>query len=117
MKIIRRGEAPSDSRPNGRTVRTLFQQEFDEPVSSIVFYLCEVPSGKFGAHYQSQSVEFIWFPTGGMIKVNGQVYEMNPWDGVLLEPGDVHGYDGDDCKDILHFAVKMPSVSDKVEVS
>lgn len=117
MKIIRKKDAPHDDRPDGRLVTTLFELELTEPVSSAVFYHCIVPGGKFGAHYHSQSVEFVWFPTGGKIKVNGQAYEMSPWDGVLLEPGDVHEYDGDDCEDILHFAVKMPSVPDKVEVS
>lgn len=105
-----------DVRADGRTVRKLIKVELDKPVSSAVFYLNDVPNGNFGKHYHSESTEIIWFPKGGKIKVNDEVYEMDDWDGVLLEQGDVHSYDKGDCSEILHFAAKFSAADDKVEV-
>lgn len=117
MKIIRKDEAPKDNRPDGRIVTTLHELQLEEKVDSSILYHCFVPGGKFGAHYHSKSHEFIWFPVGGMITVNGETCKMEKWDGVLLYPGDVHGYEGNDCGDIIHFAVRMPGGEDKVSVN
>ena len=40
---------------------------------------------------------------------------MENWDGVILEPGDSHGFQGD-CGPITHLAVKLPASNDKVTV-
>ena len=118
MKLLRLNEAKTDSRSDGRTVRTLLTQVFDEPIDSIVFYLVDVPGGRFDKHYHSKAHEVIWFPTGGKVFVNDQLYEMAPWDAIFLEPGDSHHYDGSDIEgEILHFAVKMPAADDKVPVA
>ena len=116
MKIIRKDIAHSSIRNDGRIVTTLLETNSGLNNLSIVFYHCNVPKGEFKEHYHEKSTEFIFFPEGGKIKVNGKRYEMNPWDGVLLEPGDRHGYEGPDCKDIIHFAIKIPAEDDKVEV-
>ena len=116
MKIIRKEDAPHENRPDGRVVTTLFELDLPEPVSSAVFYHCAVPRGKFGAHHHAKSHEIIWFPIEGKITVNGITHSMNAWDGVLLEPGDVHGFDEKNCKDIIHFAIRLPATPDKVSV-
>jgi len=116
MKIIRKSKAFKDNRPDGRIVTTLHELELEESVSSSIFYHCAVPGGKFSAHYHEKSHEIIWFPVGGKITVNDNTYTMEEWDGVLLEPGDIHGFSGDDCGDIIHFAVRLPGGVDKVAV-
>ena len=115
MKLLRKSEVPEDFRSDGRTVRKLIELQLEKPVSSAVFYLNDVPSGKFGKHYHSISSELIWFPKGGKIEINDEVYDMQEWDGVLLEAGDTHCYDGSDCKDVIHFAIKLPADNDKME--
>ena len=116
MKLIRASQIKGEGRADGRTVKELLEISFAEPVDSIVIYLCDVPSGKFGKHYHSESQEVICFPNGGKITINGETYQMESWDMVLLEVGDVHGYDGDKCPDIFHFAIKLPNRADKVTV-
>jgi quercetin dioxygenase-like cupin family protein len=116
MRLIRRAEVHCESRPDGRTVRKLLELDLGLDMSSAVIYLCEVPGGRFGAHYHSGSTEIIWFPNGGKIQVNEQTYEMEEWDAVLLAPGDVHGFDSDGGDDIVHFAIKLPATPDKVDV-
>lgn len=116
MKIIRKEDAPRKDRPDGRVVTTLFELELPAPVSSAVFYHCVVSGGRFGAHYHVKSHEIIWFPVAGKITVNGINYIMKAWDGVLLEPGDIHGFDEENCKDVIHFAIRLPAAPDKVPV-
>lgn len=115
MKIIRKKESDISVRDDGRKVSKLYELNFETPTSSMVFYHCEVPLGKFTEHYHQKSTEVIFFPLGGKMEINGDIYEFNSWDGVLLEPGDTHGYDGIDCDDIVHFAIRTPSLNDKVE--
>ena len=115
MKLIRKNETKPDVRPDGRIVRKMIELKMKETVSTAVFYLNDVPNGNFGKHYHSNSTEIIWFPRGGKIEVNGKIYRMDEWDGVILESGDVHSYDKGDCKDVIHFAAKFPADEDKVE--
>jgi quercetin dioxygenase-like cupin family protein len=116
VKLLRHAEAPSDRRADGRVVRTLLSQHFTQPLDSIVFYLVTVPGGRFEEHYHTHAQEVIWFPQGGGISVNGETYEMAPWDGVFLEPGDRHAYTGPELPNVIHLAVKMPDADDKVRV-
>ncbi len=116
MKIIRKDVAHCSIRKDGRKVTKLLEMNIDSFSSSMVLYHCDVPKGEFAEHYHAKSTELIFFPEGGKIKVNGKLYDMNPWDGVLLEPGDRHGYNESECKDIIHFAIRIPSEDDKVEV-
>ena len=116
MKHLKKNDYQSDVRADGRTVRKMMELNVSEPVSSMVFYLNDVPNGNFGKHYHSKSTEIIWFPNGGKIEVNGEIYIMGNWDGMLLEPGDAHSYNKGDCNNVIHFAVKFPADNDKVEV-
>ncbi len=116
MKIIRKSLANSKSRSDGRTVTTLSEISLNHNISSLVLYHCDVPNGKFTAHLHKESHEIILFPVGGKMIVNGNKYEFGAWDGVFLEPGDIHGYDHDDCNDIVHLAIRMPNIVDKREV-
>ena len=116
MKLIRASQIKGEKRADGRTVKKLLELAFDEPIDSMVIYLCEVPSGKFEKHYHSECQEIICFPNGGKITVNGETYQMESWDMVLLDVGDVHGYEGDECPDILHLAIKLPNRDDKITV-
>ena len=116
MKRLRRAEAPSESRPDGRQVTTLFATAFERPLDSIRFLLVDLPDGRFPGHYHAASHELILFPAGGAITVNGETLAMAPWDGVLLEPGDVHSYIGEGAGPVIQLAVQMPPLDDRVTV-
>lgn len=116
MKLIRASRIKGEKRADGRTVKKLLEHSFSKPIDSIVVYLCDVPGCKLEKHYHSESQEVICFPKGGKITVNGETYQMESWDMVLLEVGDTHGYEGDECPDILHLAIKLPNREDKVSV-
>ena len=115
MKIIRSKENPYGEKPYGRETKVLASYEFSDSIDSVIFYHSKLPRGEFDEHFHSESVEFIWFPEGGKITVNGTDYVMENWDGVILEPGDSHGFQGD-CGPITHLAVKLPASNDKVSV-
>ena len=108
MKIIRTSEIKGDNRPDGRTVKTLLESP------EMNLYLCQVPGSKFGSHYHSGSTEIIVFPQGGAITINGEDFVMEPWDMAVMDKGDIHGFSGN-SNDIIHFAVKIPGVDDKVD--
>lgn len=114
VKLVRYNEVDVERRPDGREVRQLISHAFDKPVDSITLYHCTVPKGRFSEHYHSESDEIIMFPLGGRITVNDETFDMEPWDFVLLEAGDRHGFEGDDCPDIIHLAIKVPDRDDKV---
>lgn len=113
MKLIKRNEIETQQRPFGRTVQKLLQHKYIKPVDSMVMFLCFVPKGKLDAHYHKETEEIIMFPQGGKIEVDGKLYEMEPWDAVLLEPGEKHGFSGED-KDVMHLAIRFPDNEDKV---
>lgn len=115
MEIIKFSEGKKFTRPFGRETRILLEHKFDKPIDSIIFYHSSLENGKFDEHYHSESEEIIWFPEGGEITVEGETYKMEPWDGVLLQPGEKHGYSAN-CGKIIHLAVKMPASDDKVVV-
>lgn len=114
MKIIRASGITEEERPFGRTVKKLFEYLFPKEASSIVLYLNNLPDGRFDPHYHSKSFEIVIFPKGGMIEVNGSVFNLGVWDLVFLEPGDVHGYTKLDCGNVLHLAIKIQADDDKV---
>lgn len=115
MKIIRADKIKGERKPFGRITKKLLEHKFREPISDIVFYLSSMPTGKLDKHYHAESEEIICFPKGGKINVNGRLYEMREWDMVLLDIGDVHSCE-EECGDVIHFAIKMPNVEDKVNV-
>lgn len=116
MKILRRENIEKQNRSDGRTVQKFLSHEFSVPIEKMALYLCDVPGGKFDDHYHTDATEVICFPQGGKITINETTYDMSEWDMVVLEPGDVHGYDGESCDDILHLAVKMPNSDYKVKI-
>ena len=113
MKIIRAKEADTSSRTDGRTVRRMIDFNFKNPADSVTLFICELPDGKFGDHKHTVSDEFICFPQGGKITINGESFDMNEWDIALLEKGDIHGNE-EGCGPIIHFAIKAPTAEDKV---
>ncbi len=115
MKIIRKEEVPTTNRPYGRTIQKLLSHKFANPVDSMAMFMCFVPKGKLDPHYHAETEEIIMFPQGGKIKINDETHEMNPWDFVLLEPGDKHGFTGED-KDVIHLAMRFPDNEDKISI-
>lgn len=115
MKIVRRKEIEKQERPFGRFVQKLLSHKFIKPRGSMALFLSFVPKGKLDTHYHSKTEEIIIFPDGGKISVNGKLFIMNPWDLVLLEPGDRHGFNGED-KDVFHLAIRFPDNEDKIRV-
>jgi len=115
MKIIRRKDCLTEERAFGRTVQKLLGHKFTGEKDSMAMFLSFVPKGKLDPHYHERTEEIIIFPQGGKIEVNDKLYEMEPWDFVLLEPGDKHGFTGED-KDVLLLALRFPDNEDKVPV-
>lgn len=115
MKLIRVNEIERQERPFGRVVQKLLSHKFLKPRRSMALFLSFVPKGKLDTHYHAETEEVIIFPEGGKIDVNGRLYTMGPWDLILLEPGDKHGFGGGD-KDVLHLAIRFPDNEDKVKV-
>jgi len=115
MKIIRKNEIETEDRLFGRTVQKLLSHKFKEKKDSMALFLCFVPKGKLDKHYHIKTEEIIIFPEGGKIEVNKRLFDMNPWDLILLEPGDIHGFTEDD-KDVLQLALRFPDGNDKVSV-
>jgi len=116
MILIRGIKSEILNRPYGRRTRKLFEYSFPSPVSSIVLFHSLLPQGRFDEHYHTGSHELILFPKGGKITVNGVDHSLREWEGVLLEPGDSHGYNKEDQNDIVHLAIKMPADHDKVNI-
>jgi len=117
MKLIKASQIKGEKRPFGRVTKELLSHHFCKSASSLTLYLSYLPIGKLDMHYHSDSTEIIISPKGGKITVNHTTYKLNEWDAILLEPGEVHGYNGDDCKDIIQIAIKLPSINDKVSVN
>jgi len=115
MKIIKRSKIEIEKRPFGRTVQKLLSHKFIQPRDSIAMFLGFAPKGQLDFHYHEKTEEIIIFPEGGKIEVNGKLYDMEPWDMVLLEPGEIHGFDGE-YKDVLHLALRFPDNEDKISV-
>lgn len=113
MKLIKRSEIETQQRPFGRSVQKLLSHRFNGPKNSMVMFLSFMPKCQLDYHTHKETEEIIMFPEGGKIEVDGKLYIMEQWDGVLLEPGEVHGFDGED-KDIYCLALRFPDNEDKV---
>lgn len=113
MKIIRKKDIKEEQRPFGRTVQKLLGYKFAKPRDSMALFLSFVPKSRLDEHYHAETEEIIMYPEGGKIKVNGNLYDMDPWDFVVLEPGDVHGFEGE-YKDVFVLAMRFPDNTDKV---
>ena len=116
MRLVKSDRVKGEERADGRTVKKLVELSLAKPTDSMVIYLCVVPNGKFEKHYHSESEEIICFPKGGRITINDETYQMANWDMVLLEVGDAHGYEEEECPDVLHFAIKLSDKDDKITV-
>lgn len=115
MKIIRAADVKPYERPHERMVRQLVQIDFPRAMTSMACFLGYAPRGHLDEHYHRDSIELIFFPMGGRIRVNGEHHEMNEWDVVILEAGDVHGYEPEAGQEraAVHFAIKLPSDPDR----
>ncbi|MEA2037284.1 MAG: hypothetical protein U9O94_07260, partial [Nanoarchaeota archaeon] len=105
MKIVRRKDIEKQDRPYGRFVQKLLSYNFSKSRDSMALFLSYVPKGKLDTHHHAKTEEIILFPEGGKIEVNGELFSMEPWDLVVLEPGDKHGFSGED-KDVFHLAMR-----------
>ncbi len=115
MKIIRNEEVKKEPRDLGRVVQKMLNHKFSSPKDSLVIFYSHVPKGKVDFHYHNNSEEIIIFPQGGKMEINKVVYSFEPWDILLIEPRDIHGFDGED-KDVLHIALRLPDNSDKISI-
>jgi quercetin dioxygenase-like cupin family protein len=115
MKIIKRSEVENQNRPMGRIVQKIFSHKFIKPASSMAMFLSFMPQSKLDFHYHKETEEILVFPNGGKIEVNDKLYSLEPWDTVLIEPGDVHGFSGSD-KDVYCLAMRFPDNEDKIRV-
>lgn len=113
MKIIKRKEIKEIKRPFGRIVQKLLGCKFIRPKDSMAMFLSFSPKAKLDFHYHANTEEIIIFPEGGKIEVDDKLYNMDPWDAVFLEPGEIHGFDGE-YKDVMHLALRFPDNEDKI---
>lgn len=113
MKIISLNDVESYSRNDGRTVHVLLREHLDIPPEGITLFLSKGPHGHINHHYHSRTPEIIIFPKGGKLIINDEEYHFNEWDGVLLEPGDRHGYTDESLGDTLHFAILLSDRDDR----
>ena len=92
MKIIRNKELSIQDRPDGRTVTRILQQETGMKFSSFqMLYVTHPPNLREGLHAHEISYEALYFLDQANYIVNGEHYQLNERDLLLLEPGDVHG--------------------------
>ena len=92
MKIIRNTELIIQDRPDGRTVTRILQQETKINFSSFqMLYVTHPPNLKESLHAHERSYEALYFLDRADYIVNGESYNLDEKDLLLLEPGDIHG--------------------------
>lgn len=112
MEILKLDDLPNYSREFERKVYKLFTERTNN--QNIGIYLGIAPTGHLEKHMHTKSSEIIFFPIGGSLEINGIVYEFGAWDGVRLDPGDIHGWPFKGKKPIHHLAIKFPDIDDRV---
>lgn len=112
MEILTLENNPKYDREYQRKVYKLFSQKFND--GNIGIYLGVAPTGHLEEHFHAKSNEIIFFPIGGSLKINGTIYKFGKWDGVLLHPGDIHGWPIKGNEVVQHLAIKFPDIDDRV---
>ena len=113
MKLIRYNEIAAEKRPDGRNIKKLITDSFNNLQTS--FLLVEHPANfKEKQHLHKVSFEIFFFLDDAKYKMNGKVYDIKEGDLVVFEPGDVHGAVEIDNKVKLFILQVPPTGSDKI---
>ncbi len=117
MEIIRKKEQPEEDR-GGYLVRKMLSKPIKSgfSVDSIAEYLTTVPvGGKCREHYHKNSYESVLFLDSGIGIINGEKYQFEEGDNLLLEPGDRHEFIP--IGQLRLFAVRIPDLpQDKITI-
>jgi quercetin dioxygenase-like cupin family protein len=113
MKIFSLNNAKRYTRSDGREVHVLLKKKLGKSYDGITLFLSNGPDGHLSKHRHVNTHEIIVFPTSGSLKINSKVYNFKNWDCVLLEPGDVHGYNGESLGETIHFAIHLTYEKDR----
>ena len=113
MKIIRKKDVDVKHRPDKRVVN--YYPPFDVPdnTKQIGFLTVTTPKGcNELLHEHPVSTEVFYHITPGKVEVNGKVYDLEPGDIIILEPGDKHKQIAED-NDIELVILRIPLSDDK----
>jgi len=113
MKIFSLKDSDGYNRSDGRQVNILLKEKLGKSYSGITLFLSKGPKGHLSKHYHSQTHEIIIFPTSGSLEINDVMHKFDEWDCVLLEPGDVHGYENESLGHTAHFAIYFSTEQDR----
>jgi quercetin dioxygenase-like cupin family protein len=116
MIIFSLNDSEKYDRSDGRQVHILLKEKLGKSYDGITLFFSKGPDGHLSKHCHSNTDEIIVFPTGGCLEVNNKKYDFNEWDCVLLEPGDVHGYDGESIGQTIHFAILLTDKKDRKNI-
>ena len=113
MKIFSLNASERYNRSDGRQVHILLKEKLGKSYDGITLFLSKGPDGHLSKHRHINTHEIIVFPNSGCLKINNKMYNFNDWDCVLLEPGDIHGYDGKSLGKTIHFAIYLSDEKDR----
>lgn len=113
MKIYSLDESEGYRRPDGREVNILLKEKFGKTYEGLTLFFSKGPKGHLSKHCHNQTHEIIVFPNGGCLEINDIMHKFSNWDCVLLEPGDIHGYDGESTGETIHFAILLTDKKDR----
>lgn len=113
MKIFSLSNADGYTRTDGRQVHVLLKEKLGKSYDGITLFFSKGPKGHLSKHRHNNTHEIIVFPTGGSLKINNVNHKFNEWDCVLLEPGDIHGYEGESLGETIHFAIHLTYEKDR----
>ena len=107
MKIIRRKEIGVKNRDDGRTVCYYPALYIPPGTEQVGFITVDTPKGCLEAYHKHPvSTEVFYHLTPGKVEVNGEVYQLNAGDIIILEPGDEHKQIAD--QNIQIVALRIP---------
>jgi hypothetical protein len=92
MKIFKSNELKTDKRPDGRKIKQIGTISLNQKADNLHFLEAYHPSNfTEGQHGHKKSYEIFYFFDPAKYEINGEIYEINNGDIVVLEPGDKHG--------------------------
>lgn len=111
MQIIRRKEV-EDIDKGGYVTKSLTTKIFEEPPKDMGIYESRIKKGdKCREQWHNKSYELVYFATKGKAKLNGKIYNFEPGDCVILDPGEKHEWIAENNEVVL-FAIRFPHLLD-----
>ncbi len=112
MKLVRSKTKKPEQR-KGYTRTTLIHHPLKTSIDSLGTFLVEIPvSGKVDPHYHEKATEFYYILRPGMLIVNGEEFEVEEGDVVIIEPKEVHWVKAKKDEVMRLVAIKLPNTTD-----